>query len=52
LPKPADTNRGRLTLAEDDMSDKPPETFPGASSRYVLKKVQPPKKNAEPPKTK
>jgi hypothetical protein len=30
-----------LTLAEDDMSDKPPKTFPSASSRYDLKKVQP-----------
>jgi hypothetical protein len=36
-----------LTLAEDDMSDKPPEVFSSASSRYVLKKVQPQKKNVE-----
>ena len=43
---------GTLTLAEDDMSDKPPKTFASASSRYVVKKVQPQKKNAEPPKTK
>src|SRR4051812_48921312 len=39
---------GTLTLAEDDMSDKPPKTFPSALSRYNVKKVQPP----EPPKTK
>ena len=42
---------GTLTLAEDDMSDEPPKTFSSASSRYVVKKVQPQKKNAEPPKT-
>ncbi len=40
---------GALTLAIDDMSDKPPKTFPGASSRYAVKKVQPQKKNTEPP---
>src|SRR5216110_828398 len=39
---------GTLTLAEDDMSDKPPKTFSSASSRYVVKKAQPQKKNAEP----
>ena len=43
---------GTLTLAEDDMSDKPPKTFSSASSRYVVKEVQPQKKNTEPPKTK
>ena len=43
---------GTLTFAEDDMSDKPPKTFDNASSRYVVKKVQPQKKNAEPPQTK
>ena len=43
---------GTLTLAEDDMSDKPPKTFAGASSRYDLKKVQPHKKNIEPSKAK
>jgi hypothetical protein len=42
---------GTLTLAEVDGSDKPPETFASATSRYVVKKVQPQKKNAEPPKT-
>ena len=42
---------GTLTLAVDDMSHEPPKTFPGASSRYNLKKVQPQKKNTEPPKT-
>ena len=39
---------GTLTLAEDDTSDKPPKTFLGATSRYVVKQVQP----TEPPKTK
>jgi len=34
---------GTLTLAEVDGSDKPPETFDSAASRYDLKKVQPPK---------
>jgi len=34
------------------MSDEPPKTFSSASSRYVLKQVQPQKKNTEPPKTK
>ena len=43
---------GTLTLAEVDMSDAPPKTFSSASSRYVLKQVQPQKKNTEPPKTK
>ena len=42
---------GTLTLAEVDMSDEPPKTFSSASSRYVVKKVQPQMKNAEPPKT-
>src|SRR5437879_5414844 len=40
-----------LTLAEDDMSDQPPKTFPSALSRYSLKKVQPQRKNTQPPKT-
>ena len=43
---------GTLTLAEDDMSNKPPKIFSSASSLYVLKRVQPQKKNTEPPKTK
>ena len=43
---------GTLTLAEYDMSDEPPKTFASVTSRYVVKKVQPQKKNAEPPKTK
>jgi hypothetical protein len=38
---------GVLTLAVDDMSDKPPKTFPGASSHYNLKKVQPQARNAQ-----
>ena len=42
---------GTLTLAEDDMSDKPPKTFSSASSHYDLKQVQPQKKNTQPPKT-
>ena len=41
---------GTLTFAEDDMSDKPPKTFASASSRYSVKKVQPQKENAQPPK--
>src|SRR6185369_14602474 len=41
---------GTLTLAAYDMSDEPPKTFAGATSRYVVRKVQPQKKNAEPPK--
>jgi hypothetical protein len=43
---------GTLTLAEVDMSGEPPKTFSSVSSRYVLKQVQPQKKNTEPPKTK
>ena len=43
---------GTLTLAEVDMSDKPPKTFSSASSHYVLRQVQPQKKNTEPPKIK
>jgi hypothetical protein len=41
-----------LTLAEVDGSDESPKTFSSASSRYVVKKVQPQKKNAETPDTK
>jgi hypothetical protein len=43
---------GTLSLAEDDMSDRPPKTFASATSRYNLKQVQPQKKNTDPPKTK
>jgi hypothetical protein len=32
---------GTLTLAEDDMSDKPPKTFASALSRYKVRRVQP-----------
>jgi hypothetical protein len=39
---------GTLTLAEYDGSDEPPKTFASDTSRYVLKKVQTQKKNAEP----
>ena len=42
---------GTLTLAVD-MPDEPPKTFASATSHYVVKKVEPPKKKAEPPKTK
>jgi hypothetical protein len=38
---------GTLTLAEFDGSDKPPESFDSAASRYIVKKVQPQKKKAE-----
>ena len=43
---------GTLTLAEVDGSDEPPKTFADATSKYVVKQVQPKKENAEPPKTK
>jgi len=43
---------GTLTLAEVDGSDEPPKAFSSASSRYVVRKVQPQEKNDEPPKTK
>jgi hypothetical protein len=32
---------GTLTLAEDDMSDKPPKSFDSALSRYTVRKIQP-----------
>ena len=35
---------GTLLLATYDGSDKPPTTFDGASNRYTVKKVPPPKK--------
>jgi hypothetical protein len=38
---------GTLTFAETDGSDEPPESFASASSRYVVKKIQRPKKSAE-----
>ena len=47
---------GTLTLAAYAMSDQPPKSFEAAEekglTRYELRKVQPQKKNAEPPKTK
>ena len=43
---------GILTLAEVDASDKPPESFASASSRYIVKKGEPARENAEPPKPK
>ena len=42
---------GTLTLAVGG-PDEPPKTFADATSRYVVKKVQPQKQNAEPPNTK
>jgi uncharacterized protein (TIGR03067 family) len=39
---------GTLTLGAYDMSDEPPETFASATNHYVLKKVQPQKKDADP----
>ena len=42
---------GTLTLTTYDPSDGPPTTFGGANL-YVVKKVEPQKENAEPPKTK
>jgi hypothetical protein len=41
---------GTLTLAVH--GDEPPKTFAGASSHYVLKKVQPQRRNAEAPTSK
>jgi hypothetical protein len=41
---------GILTLAETDGSDKPPETFASASSRYILKRSKPQDRSTEPPK--
>ena len=43
---------GTLLLAEDDMSDQPPKTFAGASSRYSGKRVQREEKKAEAPTSK
>lgn len=42
---------GTLTLADYPTPDEPPKTFESAPSRYVVKKVQPKKENAEPPKS-
>jgi hypothetical protein len=39
---------GTLTLAVDDVSDKPPKTLASASSRYKVRKVQPQSKNTRP----
>ena len=45
---------GTLTLVTYDTSGEPPKTFDSASatSLYVVKKLQPQKRNAEPPQTK
>ena len=42
---------GTLTLTTYDPADEPPKTF-NSNNLYVVKKVEPQKKNAEPPKTK
>ena len=39
---------GTLTLADYALSGEPPKTFADATSRYILKKVQPQKKEAKP----
>ena len=44
---------GTLTLATiGDDAEETPKSFEAAGTRYELRKVQPQKKNAEPPKTK
>ncbi len=43
---------GTLTLADYAIPGEPPSTFADASSRYVLKQVRPPGRNAELPKAK
>jgi uncharacterized protein (TIGR03067 family) len=40
---------GTLTLTTYDPSDEPPKTF-NSANLYIVKKVEPQKKNAEPPK--
>ncbi len=39
-----------LTLADYALPGDPPKSFDDATSRYILRKVQPPKEAAEPPK--
>ena len=41
-----------LTLAAYSLSQDPPKTFEEATTKYVVKKVQPQKEDPEPPKTK
>ena len=41
---------GSLTLAAYDISSEPPKTFSSGTSQYVLKQMQPRKKDAGPPK--
>jgi hypothetical protein len=43
---------GALVLAEDDASDKPPKSFAEASSRYIVRKIQPRTEKAESSKPK
>lgn len=40
----------RLTVAAYDLSEEPPKTFANTMGLYVVKKVQPQEKRAEPPK--
>jgi len=42
----------RLTVAAYDLSEEPPKTFTSSSGLYVVKKVPPQEKKAEPPKSK
>jgi uncharacterized protein (TIGR03067 family) len=42
---------GTLTLADYVLPGEPPKSFAAAMSRYVMKKLQPAGKSAEPPKT-
>jgi len=43
---------GTLTLAAYNMSEEPPKTFADATTKYVVKQVQPKKENAKPSETK
>ena len=43
---------GTLTLAAYNISEEPPKTFDDATTKYVVKQVQPKKEHANPPKTK
>jgi uncharacterized protein (TIGR03067 family) len=41
---------GTFTLAEYAIAEEPPKSFADAPSRYILKKVEPPKQSTESPK--
>ena len=43
---------GTLTLAAYNMSEEPPKAFADATTKYVVKQVQPKKENAKPSETK